>query len=129
MITQKILPVLKVLTAISYCCIIVGGDHVGGPIGAFIILFLFSMQILPTVVATALGTVLFLFMYSSFRPNNKTDLYLFLIGGVILYAPFLWQLIKDVKQLELNETTLTIGLFTLLWSATVIVIEKSRNGA
>jgi hypothetical protein len=126
-ITKKILPVLKVLTAISYCCIIESGDHIGGPIGIFLLLFLFSMEFTLTIAAITLGTVLFLFVYSSFRPNNKTDLYLFLIGGAILLAPFLWQLIKIHGNLNLNVTTFTVGLFAILWLATVLGIEKAKE--
>jgi len=83
-----ILKILKILTVISFLLITFSGRHIGGQFGIFLYLGLFSdfKNLIPVALILM---ILMMFIFSSFKQLNKIDLYIFIIGGMILMIPII----------------------------------------
>lgn len=122
--SKKLLPFLKLSTAISYCCVIAAGDHVGGPIGIFLLFGLFSMHFLSTVISIFFMLILCLFIWSVFNPQRKRDMILFFAGGVVLLLPIL---IEHLTYLAFHVEMWTLYIFLTTWILTLTMAFNTES--
>jgi hypothetical protein len=125
MFTKQILILLKLATVISYCCIIILGEIIGGPMGVFILLGFFTYNLLETLFSVIFTGIIFTMIFSAFRPKRKRDLVIFILGGIILQMPLIWLLI-DSTYLDLEYFFWTAGFFTVIWITTITGIYNNR---
>lgn len=121
MSSKVILTFLKLGTTISYCCIITGGEHIGGPIGIFLLFGLFSMQFLSTVISVLLIVIICSFIWSAFNPRKKADLVLFLSGGIAFLLPLLFE---HLRYPAFHVYMWTLWVFIVLWIVTMVAIDR-----
>ena len=122
--SKKLLPYLKLSTAISYCCVVAAGDHVGGPIGIFLLFGLFSMHFLSTVISIFFMLILCLFIWSVFNPQRKRDMILFFAGGVVLLLPIL---IEHLTYLAFHVEMWTLYIFLTTWILTLTMAFNTES--
>jgi hypothetical protein len=123
-----ILKILKILTVISYLFITWTGSHLGGSFGFYIILGLF-LNISSILLSVLFLTILSVFLYSSFKPFKKNELYVFLFGGVILFIPVLFHtyiVLTQFKNRGDNLFFLTLLPFLFLYGMTVFLISRQK---
>ena len=123
-----ILKILKIFTVISYLFIMRTGDHLGGAFGYYLIFGLLGN--ISTILLSALFlTILTVFLYSSFKPLNKNELYVFLLGGVILIIPVLSHFCTVLTQFKNrgdNLFFLTLFPFLVLYGMTLFLICRKK---
>ena len=111
-----ILKILKIFTVVSYLFIMWTGDHLGGTLGFYIAWGFFGN--ISTILLSALfSTILTVFLYSSFKPFKKNELYVFLLGGVILIIPVLshfYTVLTQFKNRGDDRFFLTLFPFLIL---------------
>jgi hypothetical protein len=83
-----ILKILKILTVLSFLMITFDSGHLGGQFGIYIILGLF-FGFQEAILAALFLIILALFLLSSFKNLKTKDLYIFIIGGLILMIPII----------------------------------------
>ena len=124
-----ILKILKIFTVISYFFITWTGDHLGCVFGFYMVLGLFGN--ISTILISALFlTILSVFLYSSFKPFKKNELYVFLVGGVILIIPVLSHLYTVLTQFKNrgdNLFFLTLFPFLILYGMTLFLLSRKNN--
>ncbi|GAA4305841.1 hypothetical protein [Aestuariibaculum suncheonense] len=122
------LKILKILTVISFLLITWSGPHIGGPFGLYLILGLLG-NISSIIQAGVILVILILFLYSSYKSFHKYDLYLFLVGGVILMIPICSHIntvFTHYKNKGDNVFFLTLIPFLLLYGITLLKIYKQK---
>jgi len=115
--------VLKVATVVSYCFIWMSGEHIGGPVGLFLALTLLSSSYVNIAASLIIIATLFLMVRSIFKPRKAADIYLFSIGGLLLAAPLIQQVIYISKYPHFINWSLfafTSLLFLSIFSFTMV---------
>lgn len=127
--TPMILKILKIFTVISYLFITWTGDHLRGAFGFYLILGLLG-NISTILLSVLFLTILTVFLYSSFKPFKKNELYVFLLGGVILFIPILshfYTVLTQFKNRGDNLFFLTLFPFLILYSMTLFLISRQKK--
>ena len=127
--TPMILKILKILTVISYLFITCTGGHLRGAFGYYIVLGLF-WNISTILLSVLFLTILSVFLYSSFKPFKKNELYVFLLGGVILIMPVLshfYTVLTQFKNRGDNLFFLTLFPFLILYCMTLFLISSQKK--
>jgi len=123
------LRIFKALTIISFLSIMLKGEHVGGPLGFFLLLGLFQCDNLLMLIASIVCiSVLAIFVYSIFRPFGRRDFLLFVIGGIILFLPIGWLVIYLIGHPDFIEPLpflMTLLLFIIFWIVALVWIHKT----
>lgn len=123
-----ILKILKIFTVLSYFFITWTGDHLGGFLGFYMVLGLFG-NIFTILISASFLTILSVFLYSSFKPFKKNELYVFLLGGVILIIPVLSHLYTVLTQFKNrgdNLFFLTLFPFLILYGMTLFLLSRKK---
>jgi hypothetical protein len=87
------LRILKILTPISYLFIVISSTHFAAPLILMIFGGFFSGNALFFLFSLLQVTSIVLFFFSARRFNIKSDIYLFIFGGIVLYIPIIQQCI------------------------------------
>jgi hypothetical protein len=119
---NNILIVVKILTIVSYCNITIMGDHLGGPFGVFILLYLIA-GFLPALLVMPIIIIIISLVLSLFRPR-PSDFKIFLFGGLVLCCYVAWYAIT-YPSLELKIFVITASFFVLFWIVALIGISKT----
>lgn len=123
-----ILKILKILTVISFLTITFRDQHIGGLYGQFLILGLFFD--FKTFILSLTGLmILTTFIFSSFKTFKKFDIYIFLIGGIVLMIPIFLRL-KGIISSNHNDNIfcLTSILFMTIYGTTLfLIIKENKN--
>ena len=115
----------RLLTIASYFLININGEHFGGPMILFLLLWLSD-----GTTWTVLGTLLLLLsaifsIYFAFRPFYWRDKYLIPFLYLILLSPFLIyykQTFRNLNWINGNMFFITLTLFILLCIASTVLI-------
>lgn len=124
-----ILKIFKILTVMSYLFITFDTGHIGGPFGLYIILGLF-WNISSILLSVLFLTILSVFLYSSFKPFKKNELYLYLFGGFILLIPVLSHInivLTQFKNRGDNRFFLTLIPFLFFYFMTLFIIRRQKH--
>lgn len=93
----RLISLFKIATVISYCCIQIDSEHVGGPAGLYIVLGLLSTKVIDKLLSLLILMVLLGMIYSTFKSKQSRDVYLFMIGGLILIIPLIQHMSYTVE--------------------------------
>lgn len=123
------LKILKAASIISLLLISFSTGHIGGTYFMFLILGLISggHNTLISILYLIILSLLIISILKSFK-NRKTDLYLFLIGGLALTIPIsqhIYFLIERNRADTMFYVTATI--FLIIYGITLFMIGKKRE--
>lgn len=120
------LKILKFLTIVSFLLITFNTGHIGGSFWVFLFLGLLSGG-KETFFALIILLVLLLFLINAIIPRKtKKDLYLFLIGGIILLVPILMHLQFLIVNGKNGKFPFYISsiIFLIIYCIALIEIKK-----
>jgi len=121
---------LKFGTVLSYLFITFRGEHMGGPLGLFLILGLFNSGIPEQlIILLALASICFL-CFSAIRPNINRDKYLIPLAAIFMVIPIsqdAFNYIKYSRWSFQNPFAFTCTLFLILISITLIIVFRTRD--
>lgn len=122
------LKIFKILTVLSFVIITIDTGHIGGQFGIFIILAYFS-DFKDILISILFSSILITFLISCFKNlKTKIDLYLFLVGGIVLFIPITKHILFLITKVRSDVIFYITGLiFILFYSYTLFLIRKNRK--
>lgn len=124
--------ILKIITVISYCLIIMSSTHFGAPLFFMLLIWLASGNVLYTVQSVLIIAFLIYIIASCLRAVKKRDLYIFPAGGMLLLLPIIEQCswLKKFENEYFFEDRLfaeTSGLFLLFFVLMTVSVFRSAK--
>jgi hypothetical protein len=124
----------KIITIISYCLITFSSTHFGAPLLFMVLVGLLGGEIVPVIQSVSIIGTLIFFIYSYVKPKRNRDLYLFTIGGAVLFLPIVEQCfwLKEFERKSFfDDKTFAamtlVFLFFLLINIVSIYREKNNQ--
>ena len=123
---------LKIATIICYCLIIIPATHVAAPLIFILFIFLGSGNAGDIVLSGLIFFILLYFLRSAVRPKRKRDIYVFILGGLILFIPLIqesiWLKKFEFEQFYEDSPFFYSSLpFIILLLITILSIFRSKN--
>jgi hypothetical protein len=117
---------MKVLIVILFLLITFDSGHIGGQFGCFLILGLISGGVTSIFSLIQIFTLI-AFLKSSFKPSNK-DVYIFLIGGILLLIPIVYHIIFLISERHYRQPFfyLTTSLFLIAYVYTLFNMRNKK---